>query len=150
MTKYALIVNKRVNEIFIDPQERFNPEFVSSLIQCPDSVEAGWYFIEGEWLAELPADPITNQDINLETNRRMQVFVGATDRTELIETIQKANREAIALLKVGSDNWTTEQTTRAAELDGADQMLNAISQAGRALKAMEVKPTDYQDDKYWP
>lgn len=95
-------------------------------------------------------DEPSSEDIKEEANRRMRVLLGARDRLHLAEVIQRGNREAIALLKKGADNWTAQEQARATELENLDLMLNAIAQASNSLEALANRPTDYTNNTYWP
>ena len=97
------------------------------------------------WLAESYLDA---DDVRAEASRRMQAAFGARDADHLAVIISNASREAIRLLRIGSDNWTAEQTTRAAQLEGADQLVEAIRAASNAMES--DPPSNYADDSNWP
>lgn len=92
----------------------------------------------------------TADDVRAEASRRMQIAFGARDAKHLEMVIANANREAIRLLRLGAANWSTEEAIRAAQLEGADKLLEAIRAASNALEPLDPIPDDYADDKRWP
>lgn len=89
-------------------------------------------------------------DVRAEASRRMQMLVGAREDADLEIKIANASREAIRLLRKGSENWTAEEATRAAQLEAIDGMIEEIRAASNVLEAMDPVPDDFAADSRWP
>lgn len=89
------------------------------------------------------------QAVRDEAQRRIMLLLGARNIEHMNILISNGSREAIRLLRKGSDNWTSEETVRAAELDKLDAAIEIIRTASNALGAMEPVPESYVDDKWW-
>lgn len=95
-----------------------------------------------------PAAP-TADDVRAEASRRLRGRFGARDGAHLEIIIANASREAIRLLRIKADRpWTTQEAVRAAELEAADALVEAIRAASNAMEA--APPADYRDDARWP
>ena len=96
----------------------------------------------------VPPAPITS-DVRREAQRRIMALLGARDSRHLEVLISNGSREAIRLLRKGSDNWTGDETVRAAKLEQVDKAIESIRAKSNMLEAMEEIPAGYADDKYW-
>lgn len=85
-----------------------------------------------------------------EASRRMQVLVGARDAHHLDIIIANATREAIRLLRKGTENWSDAERVRAGELEAIDDAIEAIRAASNLLESTSPIPADYRDDYWWP
>lgn len=95
--------------------------------------------------------PSPIDQVRAEASRRMQALVGARNAHHLEIIIANANREAIRLLRAKLERpWTPEEAARAAELEAADQAIEAIRAASNVLEAMDPVPADFADDGRWP
>lgn len=98
--------------------------------------------------AEVVAVP-TSDDVRAECARRLLILFGARDEDDLSRKISNASREAIRLLRIKSSRaWTAAEATRAAELEGADALMEAMRDASNTLEP--DPPADFTDDGYWP
>lgn len=97
----------------------------------------------------LPAPPDA-EAVRIEAARRLGIIFGARERTHLERLIAEATQEAVELLSIGKESWTTEQAARAAYLEHARMVVKAHDMASKALRAMKTIPDDYANDKYWP
>jgi hypothetical protein len=97
-----------------------------------------------------PPSPVpTAADVRAEASRRMQALFEARDPEHLQIRITNASREAIRLLRIKTERaWTADEAARAAELEAADAMIEAIRAASNAMEA--APPADYADDGRWP
>lgn len=87
-------------------------------------------------------------DVRAEASLRMQALVGARDEAHLQIVIANASREAIRLLRIKADrDWSTEETARAAALEWADTMIEAIWAASNAMEL--APPDDFAADSHW-
>ncbi len=130
---------------------RLGPEQpAASLLEVPPgSVSCGMLY-DGASFAPPPPPVPTADDVRSEAARRMQALVGARDAVHLDIVISNANREAIRLLRKGTANWTDAEAARAAQLEAADQMIEAIRAASNVLEMADPIPADFTDDRYWP
>jgi hypothetical protein len=105
---------------------------------------------DGNSITEFEAPPPDVTAVRAFASQLMQQMFGARDASHLDIIISNANREAIRLLRKGQDKWTAEERTRAAELEAADQAIEAIRAASNVLEAMDPVPKDYDNvDKWW-
>lgn len=96
----------------------------------------------------IPTPPPTADDVRAEASRRMQALVGARDAAHLDIIVANGTREAVRLLRKGSDNWSEIEAARAAQLEQLDAVFEAIRAASNAMEA--APPEDYADDRHWP
>ncbi len=89
----------------------------------------------------------TTDDIRAEASRRMQSLVRARDTNHLEIIVTNATREAVRLLRKGSENWTKEEAVRAADLEAVDAAIEAIRAISNALE--KAPPSNYTDDSHW-
>jgi hypothetical protein len=90
---------------------------------------------------------LTADDVRAECARRMRLLVGARNDAHLDIIISNGNREAIRLLRIGAANWTTEQATRAAQLEAADAEIERLRACSNAMEP--DPPSDYTDNAHW-
>lgn len=105
-------------------------------------------WVGGTWVS--PVVPVTADDVRREASRRMQALVGARDAGHLEIVIANATREAVRLqnIRINGGTWTSEQATRAAELEVADAAIEEIRAASNAMEP--APPADFADDSHWP
>ncbi|MCP5015192.1 MAG: hypothetical protein GY938_07895 [Ketobacter sp.] len=120
---------------------------------CSDEVGIGWTHNGTDFVTPPPPEPapITDDQVRAECERRMILFLGARDLTDMKVKISNGSRDAIRLLRKENDEpgaWTAEDEARKAELITADAGLEAIRAASNVLEPNP--PTDYADNTYWP
>lgn len=100
-------------------------------------------------LAAAPDLAPTAEDVWAEGHRRKRGMVGAVDDEAYRNIIESGNREAIRLLKVHavSGVWTTDQASRADQLDTLEIALDTLDQITAALAV--APPADYENDRHW-
>ena len=96
----------------------------------------------------VPPAPTTD-DVRREAQRRIMALLGARDGRHLEVLISNGSREAIRLLRKGSDNWTSNETVRAATLEQVDKAIESIRAKSNMLEAMEEIPMKFANAKYW-
>lgn len=99
-------------------------------------------------LAAYEAAGPTADDVRREASRRMQALVGARDAAHLELIVVNATREAVRLLRKGTQSWTSEEAARAAQLEAVDAAIEAIRQASNAMEA--DPPHDFANNRHWP
>ena len=90
---------------------------------------------------------ISSDHVRAECQRRMILLVGARDARDLEVKISNASREAIRFLRKGVDNWTPDESARAAQLEAFDAAIERLRACSNAMEA--DPPADYTDDARW-
>ncbi len=121
------------------------PEQLGQIIQ--DDISDAFTFDADDLKAWEAAERVKH--VRAEAQRRMMALLGARDKAHMDVLISNNSREAIGLLRKGSDSWTAEEKARAAKLEALDEAIDGIRAASNALEAKRPVPKDFQEEKYW-
>ena len=91
--------------------------------------------------------PLNANHVRRECQRRMVALTGARDAADLTIKLSNAQREAIRLLRKGAENWTADETARAAYLEAADAAIELLRSRSNDMEGNP--PADYQADERW-
>lgn len=94
-----------------------------------------------------PAPPPTVDDVRAECQRRMMALVGARSPEHLDLIISNGTREAVKLLRKGAANWSPEEATRAAQLEGFDEAIDHLRACSNLMEA--DPPANFREDSLW-
>ena len=89
--KYAYIENGKVWEVVArNPYELFGDLYASQFVECGDDVQAGWFVVDGEFLAELPPVPKTPEQIKQEITDAVSVRLDSFAKSRNYDSILSA------------------------------------------------------------
>lgn len=122
-----------------------NPARLAGLVPLE---EQGEFVLDADDLAAWEAEERIKH-VRAEARRRMMVLLGARDKAHMDILISNGSREAIRLMRKGSDNWTAKENIRAAKLEALDGAMDDIWAASNALETMAQVPENFADEAHW-
>ena len=133
--KAVRIDDGKAVEVFGSPKSGlvglFHPDFIATLIDAPDEVSQGWYFIDGAWSAT-KQEPISALDIKDECRARIYAVANQTAQMNMASFAAAGLLDDAKMTAYTSGlQWVAAMRAKCAELIAA------------------ADPS-YRDDAAWP